>query len=150
MKHQIGTLNPNYRHGHTWSYGYSTTYNSWALMKSRCFNPKSPKYPIYGARGIKVCERWRDSFPNFLSDMGEKPRGTTLERKNVNGDYTPKNCEWATPKKQANNKRNNRILTFNGLSMTTSQWSEHLNIPFTRLRMRLHRGWSIERVLSNV
>jgi hypothetical protein len=73
-------------------------------MIQRCTNPNDPKYDRYGGRGIKICERWRYSFVNFLEDMGERPKGTTLDRKEVNGDYEPSNCRWATPLEQATNK----------------------------------------------
>ena len=79
-------------------------HNSWAGMKQRCLNPKCHKYPSYGGRGITVCERWM-TFENFLSDMGNRPRGTSIERKNNDGNYEPGNCIWATPKQQANNRR---------------------------------------------
>jgi len=76
-------------------------------MKTRCTNSNVPKFRRYGARGISICPRWLDSFENFLADMGERPIGYTLERKNNNGNYEPSNCCWATPKEQAQNKTNN-------------------------------------------
>jgi hypothetical protein len=90
-------------HGHSNS---TPTYNSWAMMKQRCYNSNRKDYYNYGGAGITVCERWRNSFENFLSDMGERPIGTTLDRyPNQSGIYEPDNCRWATIKEQNNNKR---------------------------------------------
>lgn len=103
---------------------------------------------LQGDRGIKVCDKWANSFEAFLEDMGEKPKGLTLERIDVNDGYYPENCTWATIKDQANNRTSNRILTHNGKSMTAAQWAEHLEISYPMLRMRLHRGWSTKRALG--
>lgn len=134
-------------HGHT-SGGASREYASWMNMKNRCRNPNSEKFRIYGARGIKVCQRWLDSFENFLSDMGKKPIGLTLERINVNGDYEPSNCVWDTPKVQANNTRVNRRLTLNGTTLTLTQWSEKIGITSASLSERIESGWTLERALT--
>lgn len=83
---------------------YGPEYRSWAAMLQRCTNPKNKEWHNYGGRGIKVCERWFTAA-NFLSDMGARPQGKTLDRKDVNGDYEPGNCRWATPAEQAQNKR---------------------------------------------
>lgn len=91
-------------HGHTPRREHSRTYVAWRSMRQRCENPKHKSYSLYGARGIRVCPRWRE-FPNFLADMGEKPRGLTLERINTNGNYEPGNCKWATWSEQRLNQR---------------------------------------------
>lgn len=86
------------------------TYASWASMKSRCSNEKQQSFCRYGARGIRVCARWLSSFANFLEDMGERPAGMTLDRKNPFGNYEPDNCRWATPGEQNRNTRGQAAL----------------------------------------
>jgi hypothetical protein len=91
-------------HGHSGK-NRSRTYRSWESMKQRTTNPKSPDYNKYGGSGITVCERWKDSFENFLHDMGERPQGKTLDRfPEKNGNYEPNNCRWGTPKQQRDNQ----------------------------------------------
>lgn len=80
-------------------------YSVWRGMKARCRNSRRPGYKYYGGRGIRVCARWRRSFISFLADMGRRPKGRSIDRKNNNGDYTPRNCRWATPEEQRNNQR---------------------------------------------
>jgi hypothetical protein len=92
------------RHGHTQG-GDSPTYRSWNAARSRCFNPKNNRYPLYGGRGIGMCEAWRSNFDAFLADMGERPAGKTLDRVDTNADYGPDNCKWSTPREQALNRR---------------------------------------------
>ena len=85
--------------------GYANrTYGIWQAMRGRCMNPNNSRWESYGGRGIKICKRW-GSFENFLADMGDVPEGLTLERVNVDGDYKPNNCKWATWEEQAKNKR---------------------------------------------
>jgi hypothetical protein len=90
------------KHGHTGS----ATYISWAAMIDRCFNVNKDNYKWYGAKGVTVCERW-EKFENFLEDMGERPSGMTLDRKDPFGNYEANNCRWATPMQQGANKRRN-------------------------------------------
>jgi hypothetical protein len=136
------------KHGHSQKNRQSATYRTWANMKQRCTNPLNHKYKNYGLRGIEICPEWLDCFETFAEEMGEKPEGMTLERRDVNKGYSKSNCYWADAKAQANNKTNNRLITHEGKTMTTSEWADHLGIKFSTLRMRLHRNWPTERALK--
>lgn len=102
------------------THGRSNTpeFRSWSSMLSRCSNPNATGYERYGGRGIKVCDRWRAGFENFLADMGTKPDGMSLDRINVNGNYEPSNCRWATRLEQANNRRDSVRAVVGGEEMT--------------------------------
>ncbi len=130
--------------------GYVTIpeYNVWTQMKNRCHKTNHRMYHHYGARGIFVCERWRESFQNFIEDMGKRPSDKhTLERIDNNGPYSPENCSWELISVQANNKRNNVKITFNGETLTVSQWSRKLGIPNRTLNNRYHRNLPVEQIL---
>ena len=102
----------NFRHGHHRRDFRSPEYVTWVNMISRCYNPDNVEFHRYGVRGIAVCQRWRDSFEAFLADMGKLPGPTyQIERRNNDQDYGPDNCEWATRKQQARNRRSNRLHT---------------------------------------
>ena len=127
------------------------THLAWKNMKGRCYNPQSPAYKDYGGRGITVCESWRNSFQTFLDDMGQCPRGLTIERIDNNGNYSPENCKWATPKEQAINKRCNVNIVYTGVMKTLSEWAKLSDIKYSTLYARLiTRKWSAEKALGSL
>lgn len=137
------------RHGYSSDYSRgrrSPTYASWTAMRRRCLSPNSANYYLYGGRGIRVCKRW-DQFEAFLADMGDRPRGTSLDRIDVDGDYEPGNCRWATRREQGNNRRPCKYLTYNGRTQTVTRWAEELGVPRGAIYQRLKRGWSADQCL---
>lgn len=88
------------------------TYTSWQSMRDRCYNKSYSRYYDYGGRGIRVCDEWKDSFEKFLEEMGERPKGTSLDRIDNNGDYCKSNCKWSTPKEQAKNRRPAKLMRY--------------------------------------
>lgn len=130
---------------------HTKEYKTWCTIKSRCYDINNKEYKDYGGRGIKVCERWLKSPDIFIKDMGEKPEPKedySIDRIDVNGDYSPENCRWVTRKEQANNTTKNVLIKFNGKIQTLKQWSEELGLSYGALQDRRHRGWSEERILS--
>ena len=125
----------------------SAIYSVWACMKSRCNNPRHDEYSNYGGRGIVVCERW-DSFENFLEDMGEVPKGLTLDRINVDDNYCKENCRWATTKEQGRNKRNSVIIeTPNGF-MQIDDAADFYGIKKTTLVYRYIKNWGLQDIVT--
>lgn len=114
------------------------TYGSWSNAKSRCYRKRDKNFPSYGGRGIKVCDRWKDSFENFYADMGECPEGMTLDRIDNNGDYAPDNCRWATPKEQVRNRRNTTFVTFGGKTVPLPEVSDFFFLPYSSIRTALN------------
>ena len=135
-------------HGHTKGGKVSRAYNSWASMINRCGTPSNKYFCNYGARGIKVCDRWRESFAAFLEDMGEPGDDMTIERVDNNGNYEKDNCRWATRKEQNRNKRNNRMLTYQGRTQCVADWAEELALRPRTIWSRLRIGWTVDRALS--
>ncbi len=123
-------------------------YNVWNSMVMRCNNPNSKAYKRYGARGIKVCARWR-KFNNFYEDMFQKyEQGLSIERINNDGDYKPNNCKWIDKKKQCNNRSTNHLIKYKNNTYTLSEASEKFKIPYHTLKNRLYSGWDIEKALG--
>lgn len=124
-------------------------YETWCGMKKRCNNPNTKGFSDYGGRGITVCDRWQHSFADFLADMGSRPsRDHTIERINNEKGYSPDNCKWLEKEKQAQNKRNNRTLTFKGETLCISEWARRTGFHIETLRRRLAKNWSIEHTLT--
>jgi hypothetical protein len=127
--------------------GGTPTYESWKKMKYRCLSPSDAVYDRYGGRGIKVCKRWL-SFENFLADMGEKPKGLSLDRIDNDGDYKPSNCRWASFRTQNNNRRSSRILTIDGETKTVTQWIGKSGLSKDTVWGRLRTGWDPKAAIS--
>lgn len=120
------------------------TYSSWKAMNQRCHNPRSIRYKDYGGRGITVCPRWRNSFVDFLADMGERPSADhSIDRfPNNNGHYEPGNCRWATRHEQTANMRSNHFITHEGATLHVTEWSRCKSLNVATIRARLRLGWT--------
>ena len=130
------------KHGHCINGTRTSTYFTWAGMHSRCYRPENKSWSRYGARGIGVCDRWF-IFENFLSDMGERPIGKTLDRKDRNGNYTPKNCKWSTLIEQQSHTPRNHFIEVNGISRTVAEWARVRGFKHPqRIHERIRKGWT--------
>ena len=125
-------------------------FKCWQKIKERCNNPNVKEYIYYGARGITMCNAWQESFEQFLLDMGNAPTAKhTIERIDNNKNYDASNCKWATMTEQANNKSNNRLLTYNGVTKNITQWSNTISVSVSTLRRRIDNlGWGVVKALS--
>lgn len=130
--------------------GKTKEYYIWRGIKARCLNINNKNYSLYGGRGILICKEWENDYSKFLSDMGRAPfKKATIDRINSNGNYCKDNCRWASMKEQNNNKSNNKLITFQGKTMTAKKWSEITGINYGTIIMRLHRGWTIQKTLNH-
>lgn len=122
-------------------------------MKRRCYNPEEKFYKDYGGRGIKICDEWMDkkeghsNFQKWAVENGWE-EGRSIDRIDVNGNYEPSNCRWATPEEQANNRRNNNYITINGVTKTTSEWARQIGISQNAFTGRINSGWTGEELLK--
>lgn len=129
---------------------HTRLHNIWLTMRQRCSKPNCSTYHKYGARGIRVCEEWEHSFEAFRDwslDNGYADN-LTIDRIDVNGYYSPENCRWVTQKEQQNNRSNNIILTYKGVSRPIAEWSEIKSIPLRVLYDRHYRKWDVDRILE--
>lgn len=136
------------KHGHQIRGHTTPTYTTWAAMRNRCHAPGNSKYYMYGAKGVTVCQRWRDSFEAFLEDMGERPEGCTIDRVDGAKGYEPGNCRWATRTEQQRNVKSNVKIAFGGDTLCISEWGEKTGIPSRTISSRLRRGWTAEQALT--
>lgn len=135
----------NLRHG----MAYSPEWRIWASMKARCGNPKNKSFKRYGARGIRVCARWLESFDNFIADMGRRPTDRhTIERRDNNGNYEPGNCRWATLYEQARNRRSTRFVEFHGRRMSIAEFCEITGLKSATAIKRIDSGLTPEQAAS--
>lgn len=124
---------------------FYSEYQRWKAMRRRCYYKKDKHFKDYGQRGIKVCKRWKKSFENFLKDMGKCPHGFSLERLNNEKGYSPLNCYWADKFTQAQNKRNVKLLTLNGVTKPAVVWARINGIKRSTFSMRIKYGWDLEK-----
>ena len=123
-------------------------YIAWLNMRNRCYRTNSRDYERYGAKGIIVCDAWRDSFESFFLDMGKCPEGYSLDRVDSSANYESSNCRWASLETQANNKLRIKTATINGVTKSLAIWCKQFNLPHRTIRARVYeRGWEPERAI---
>lgn len=137
----------NIKHGQTINRNISKEYTAWQNMKERCMNVNKEEYVNYGGRGIKVCDRWLESFSNFYEDMGEAyDESYSLDRIDNNGNYSPENCRWASKKEQSLNTRSNVRINYNSENLTIREWAEKTKIPVSTITYRYYKNMSTEKI----
>jgi hypothetical protein len=131
---------------------YTNLYRKWDGIKKRCNNEKTPQYKDYGGRGIRICPEWENNFKAFYDwamANGYK-EGLTIERIDNNGNYEPSNCRWATPKEQANNRRNTPYITYNGVTKTSREWDDYFGIRSGTINKRMNCGMTAEKAMQGL
>lgn len=127
----------------------STEHSSWRSMKNRCCNKNHMHYKNYGARGIKICNRWKNSFQNFYDDMGAKPSPKhSIDRIDNNGDYEPENCKWSTEIEQARNRRGTKMYTYKNETKYAREWMDIYEISNNVFYRRVNQGWSFDKIIE--
>ena len=143
------TAKRSLKHGHSKTNSRSREYNTWINMRNRCYRTSNLDYPRYGALGITVCDRWNNSFENFYADMGNRPANHSIDRINSSGNYEQSNCRWADIKMQANNRKNVRLITYNGKTQPLAVWCIELNLNHRTIRSRIYEnGWDEIKALT--
>lgn len=133
----------------THGYSYTPEYRAWQAMCKRCTDPENARWPDYGGRGITVCDRWLNDVAAFMEDMGKKPSDEhELDRIDNDMGYGPENCRWVLRSENNRNKRNNRLVEWNGQEKTLAEWCEITGLPFSTLKWRLDSGWAVERAMT--
>lgn len=123
-------------------------HTAWFGIKTRCYNKNYKYYDNYGGRGIKVCDRWLESFENFFEDMGRRPKGHTIERIDNDGNYEPSNCRWATNEEQSRNKSTSINIKIKGTKKNIAEWCRDNNIPYGTAYNRIRSGWEPVRAVT--
>lgn len=125
-------------------------YCTWKNMHHRCYNPNDSRYAVYGGRGIKICDDWKSDYSAFRewAMANGYADNLSIDRINVNGDYSPENCRWADNKTQANNVSRNRIVAYHGENMTMSEFAQAVGLTYSAVQHRLDNGWPIERIVT--
>ena len=127
----------------------TSEYTSWQLMKDRCYNKNNRTFSYYGGRGVRVCDQWVGDFLAFISDMGNKPDPSySIDRIDGDGDYTPDNCKWSSKTDQVRNRRNTKLVEYNGETKPLAEWCEILKLDYAKTNKRLWRNWSAERAFK--
>lgn len=133
------------------THGMSKTseYKSYHKMLERCYNPNDINYKNYGGRGIVVCERWRESFENFFTDLGKKPTPKhSLERSKTDGNYEPSNCRWATRLEQNRNRRRHAWFEYNGIKLIREDWAKVFQVAPSQINLQIKRGKTFNQIFE--